>query len=149
MQVEPRPGGALARVSCGCSGAGLGAVGGKGSERDGRNGDGVEREGGTRLFTLGKRGIMNPERLRDPRCTQSIDSDVGGSLATSIDRHYIGKGQANQFVAALSLLSSPLPSSHPYSSLAFLFRVLFNFPLFIFSHHVCAFDLCPDPIVQL
>lgn len=125
MQVEPRPGGApLARVFGRWS---LGVVGGEGSERDGRNGDGgmKERGGGIRLFTLGKRGIMNPGRLRDPRRTQSIDSDVGGSLATSIDRHYIGKGQADQFVAALP---------HRY-----LFRVLsYNFPLFVSSRFTSA-----------
>lgn len=71
-------------------------------------------------------------RLRDPRRTQSIDSDVGGSLATSIDRHYIGKGQADQFVAALlaSLLLVTLPR--------YLFRVLFTFPLFIFSRYTSA-----------
>lgn len=40
VQVEPRPGGALAESS----GAGLGPVGGEGSERDGRNGGGGERE---------------------------------------------------------------------------------------------------------
>lgn len=70
---------------------------------------------------------MNPGRLRDPRRTQSIDSDVGGSLATSIDRHYIGKGQANQFVS--TLLSSP----HLFSR--YLFGVLSTFLLFVFIHY--------------
>lgn len=141
MQVEPRPGGVLSRE-------GVARVFGRWSRngwrkriRKGRpkRWRGGEREGAVPdCLRWGKRGIMNPERLRDPRCTQSIDSDVGGSLATSIDRHYIGKGQANQFVAAL--LFSPLLTNPLVATLfsAFLYRVLFNFPLFIFSHYTSA-----------
>lgn len=54
-------------------------------------------------------------RLRDPRRTQSIDSDVGGSLATSIDRHHIGKGQGDQPICSRPSLLSALFAGYPFS----------------------------------
>lgn len=58
----------------------------------------------------GTMDLRTAERLRDPRRTQSIDSDVGRdtlSLATSIDRHQVGKGQQDRFVSFIPV-SSPL-----------------------------------------
>lgn len=77
MQVEPRPGGALARVRAPVSAR----LEEKRSTRDAEMAGG--RGGGaTRLFTLGKRGTVNPRRLRDPRRTRNrYTRDVGGTLA--------------------------------------------------------------------
>lgn len=70
------------------------------SERDAET---ATRTAGTNATVyVGKTGNRgSTERLRDPRRAQSIDSDVGGTPATSIDRHHVGKGQEDRFVALL------------------------------------------------
>lgn len=126
----------LARVPRGCSGAGLSERLEKKDQKGmaetvagmkGRGEEDGDEGGGTRLFTLGKRGIMNPWRLRDPRRTQSIDSDVGGIVSQPrLTGITLGKGRRTNLSPPFSpILSSLLLPAIFFASYPF-FHCLFS-----------------------
>lgn len=76
--------------------------------------------GATRLFTLRKRGTRIRAPARPPLHAIDILWRRKCSRTTSIDRHYIGKGQEDRFVVLFS--SSLLSVFASYSSLSCLFH---------------------------